>query len=52
VGEAALMAATNPARVLGLGERGKIEAGARADLLVLGPALELKAVIVNGRELA
>lgn len=52
VGEAALMAATNPARVLGLGDRGRIEAGARADLLVLGPGLELKAVFVGGRELA
>jgi N-acetylglucosamine-6-phosphate deacetylase len=52
VGEAALMAATNPARVLGLGDRGTIEAGARADLLVLGPGLELKAVFIGGRELA
>jgi N-acetylglucosamine-6-phosphate deacetylase len=52
VGEAALMAATNPARVLGLGERGRIEAGARADLLVLGRGLELKAVFIGGRELA
>jgi N-acetylglucosamine-6-phosphate deacetylase len=52
VGEAALMASTNPARVLGLGERGRIEAGAIADLLVLGPRLELKAVFVGGRELA
>jgi N-acetylglucosamine-6-phosphate deacetylase len=52
VGEAALMAATNPARVLGLGARGKIEAGAIADLLVLGPRLELKAVLIGGRELA
>ncbi len=51
VGEAALMAATNPARVLGLGERGRIEAGAIADLLVLGPGLELKAAFVGGREL-
>ncbi|HVB80897.1 MAG TPA: N-acetylglucosamine-6-phosphate deacetylase [Candidatus Binataceae bacterium] len=51
VGAAVLMAATNPARVLGLGERGVIEAGARADLLVLGPGLELKAVFVGGREL-
>jgi N-acetylglucosamine-6-phosphate deacetylase len=51
VGEAALMAATNPARVLGCGERGRIEAGAIADLLVLGPGLELKAVFVGGREL-
>jgi N-acetylglucosamine-6-phosphate deacetylase len=52
VGEAALMAATNPARVLGLGERGRIEAGAIADLLVLSPRLQLKAVFVSGRELA
>jgi N-acetylglucosamine-6-phosphate deacetylase len=51
VGEAALMAATNPARVLGLGERGRIEAGAIADLIVLSPRLELKAVFVDGREL-
>lgn len=52
VGEAALMAAANPARVLGLGDRGKIETNARADLLVLGAGLELKAVFVGGRELA
>jgi len=52
VGEAALMAAANPARVLGLGNRGKIEAGAISDLLVLGPRLELKAVFIGGRELA
>lgn len=52
IGEAALMAATNPARVLGLGERGRIEAGASADLLVLGTRLELKAVFVGGREFA
>ncbi len=52
VGQAALMASTNPARVLGLGDRGRIEPGAIADLLVLGPGLELKAVIVGGRELA
>ncbi len=52
VGEAALMAATNPARVLRLGERGKIEAGAIADLLVLGPGLELKTVFIGGREFA
>jgi N-acetylglucosamine-6-phosphate deacetylase len=51
VGEAALMAATNPARVLGANNRGKIEVGARSDLLVLSPALELKAVFIGGREL-
>jgi N-acetylglucosamine-6-phosphate deacetylase len=52
VGEAALMASSNPARVLGLAERGGIEAGAIADMLVLGPGLELKTVLVGGRELA
>jgi N-acetylglucosamine-6-phosphate deacetylase len=52
VGEAALMASANPARVLGLGDRGRIEAGAIADLIVLGPGLELKAVFIGGRELA
>jgi len=52
VGEAALMAAANPARVLGLGNRGKIETGAISDLLVLSPRLELKAVFIGGRELA
>jgi N-acetylglucosamine-6-phosphate deacetylase len=51
VGEAALMAATNPARVLGLGKRGRIETGAIADLIVLGHGLELKAVFIGGREL-
>jgi N-acetylglucosamine-6-phosphate deacetylase len=52
VGEAALMASANPARVLGLDDRGKIEAGAIADLLVLGPGLQLKAVFIGGREIA
>jgi N-acetylglucosamine-6-phosphate deacetylase len=51
VGEAVLMGATNPARVLGIRDRGKIEVGARADLLVLSPELELKAVFIGGREL-
>jgi len=51
VGEAAMMASTNPARVVGAGDRGRIEAGARADLLVLGPQLDLKAVFIAGREL-
>jgi N-acetylglucosamine-6-phosphate deacetylase len=52
VGEAALMAAANPAGVLGLGDRGRIEAGAISDLLVLSSGLELKAVFIGGRELA
>lgn len=50
VGEAARMAAGNPASMLSLGDRGKIEPGARADLIVLGPALDLKTVFVTGRE--
>jgi len=50
-GEAALMASTNPARALGLGDRGALETGRRADMIVLGPALELKSVFVAGREL-
>jgi N-acetylglucosamine-6-phosphate deacetylase len=52
IGEAAVMAATNPAAVLGMGDRGRLELRARADLIVLGRGLELKAVFVGGRELA
>ncbi len=52
VGQAALMAATNPARILGLADRGAISVGARADLIVLGPDLKLKAVFISGHELA
>jgi N-acetylglucosamine-6-phosphate deacetylase len=51
VGEAAVMAATNPARLLGAGDRGRIQVGARADLIVLGRGLELKAVFIGGREI-
>ncbi len=51
VGEAALMASTNPARILALRERGKIEAGCVADLIVLDSALNLKAVFIAGCEL-
>ncbi|HLH78458.1 MAG TPA: N-acetylglucosamine-6-phosphate deacetylase [Candidatus Binataceae bacterium] len=52
VGEAALMAATNPARVLALEERGRIAPGTRADLLVLDRQLRLKAVFLGGEELS
>jgi N-acetylglucosamine-6-phosphate deacetylase len=51
-GEAAMMAATNPARLIGANDRGRIEPGARADLIVLSPQLELKAVVIAGRELS
>jgi N-acetylglucosamine-6-phosphate deacetylase len=51
VGEAALMAATNPAGVLEMRERGRLDTGCRADLLVLDPQLNLKAVFIAGCEL-
>lgn len=51
VGEAARMAATNPAAVLGLADRGGIEPGRRADVVVLDRELRLKAVFIGGREL-
>ncbi len=52
IGDAAVMAATNPAGLVGAGDRGRIQVGARADLIVLSPALELKSVFIAGRELA
>jgi N-acetylglucosamine-6-phosphate deacetylase len=51
VAEAAVMAATNPARLMGADDRGRIEVGALADLIVLSRQLELKAVLIGGREL-
>ncbi len=51
VGEAALMAAANPAQVLGMRDRGQLEVGLRSDLIVLDPQLNLKAVFIAGREL-
>ncbi len=50
-GEAALMAATNPAVLLALKDRGRVESGSRADLIVLDRELKLKAVYIGGREL-
>jgi N-acetylglucosamine-6-phosphate deacetylase len=52
IGDAAVMAATNPANLIGAGDRGRIQAGARADLIVLNQALELKSVFIGGRELS
>jgi N-acetylglucosamine-6-phosphate deacetylase len=50
--EAAVMAATNPAAVLGLRDRGQLVPRCWADLIVLNRALELRAVFVGGRELS
>ena len=51
IGDAAVMAATNPANLVGAGDRGRIQVGARADLIVLSRALELKSVFIAGREI-
>jgi N-acetylglucosamine-6-phosphate deacetylase len=51
IGDAAVMAATNPAKLVGANDRGRIDVGARADLIVLSPALELKSVHIGGREI-
>ncbi len=45
------MSAFGPSAILGLADRGRIEAGRRADLIVLDRELNLKAVFVGGREL-
>jgi len=45
------MSAFGPSAILGLADRGRIEAGWRADLIVLDRDLNLKAVFVGGREL-
>ncbi|HEU4349787.1 MAG TPA: N-acetylglucosamine-6-phosphate deacetylase [Actinoplanes sp.] len=48
--DACLMASTTPARVLGLADTvGALEAGLRADLVVLSPALEVIRVMRAGR---
>jgi N-acetylglucosamine-6-phosphate deacetylase len=46
----ALRTATlNPARVAGLANRGHLQAGARADLVVLSPSGEVRSTIIGGR---
>jgi N-acetylglucosamine-6-phosphate deacetylase len=46
--EVARMAATNPAQLLGLNDRGSIEIGKRADLVALDTELKVKATFVGG----
>lgn len=51
-GQAVRHATANPARVLGLADRGRVAAGARADLVALRPdTLEVRAVWVGGEAL-
>jgi N-acetylglucosamine-6-phosphate deacetylase len=49
IGDTAVMAATNPANLVSARDRGRIQIGARADLIVLSRALELKSVFIGGR---
>ncbi|HLI80816.1 MAG TPA: N-acetylglucosamine-6-phosphate deacetylase, partial [Candidatus Binataceae bacterium] len=51
VGELAMMAAANPASMLAQTRRGMLQRGAVSDIIVLGDALELKAVFLAGCEL-
>jgi N-acetylglucosamine-6-phosphate deacetylase len=48
--DAVRAASTTPADLLGLADRGRIEAGARADLVALNPDLTVQTVWVGGIE--
>ncbi|MDB5107773.1 MAG: N-acetylglucosamine-6-phosphate deacetylase [Candidatus Binatus sp.] len=52
LGNAAVMASTNPANLIGANDRGCLEAGARADLIVLDRRFDLKAVFIGGQEVS
>jgi N-acetylglucosamine-6-phosphate deacetylase len=43
------MATRTPAKVLGLGARARVAPGAEADLVVLGPDLQVRRTLVAGR---
>lgn len=49
--EAVAMASANPARVLGSPTKGKLEAGADADLVVLSPDLEVQQTFLAGKRI-
>jgi N-acetylglucosamine-6-phosphate deacetylase len=49
--EAVAMVSTNPARVLGSPTKGKLEAGADADFVVLSPQLEVVETLVGGERI-
>ncbi len=52
IGDAAVMAATNPANLVGANDRGRIQVGAHADLILLSRTLALKSVFIAGREVS
>jgi len=49
VGEAIVAASTTPGRLLGLGDRGTITSGSRADLVVLDDELRPRYTVIGGR---
>jgi N-acetylglucosamine-6-phosphate deacetylase len=49
--EAVMMATENPARAIGLETKGRLEAGADADLVVLSPELEVVRTLAGGEEI-
>jgi len=49
--EVVVMAATNPARALGLTTKGKLKAGADADFVVISPNLEILRTVVGGERI-
>jgi N-acetylglucosamine-6-phosphate deacetylase len=51
VHEVVAMAATNPARALGLTTKGKLKAGADADFVVMSPKLEILRTVVGGERI-
>ncbi|QIW22733.1 N-acetylglucosamine-6-phosphate deacetylase [Sulfolobus sp. S-194] len=48
--EASLICSYNPARAIGLSDRGIIEKGKRADLVVMDEKLNVRKVFINGEE--
>jgi N-acetylglucosamine-6-phosphate deacetylase len=46
--QAVRLASINPARVTGLANRGKLEAGAAADFVVLSPNGEVRSTVIGG----
>lgn len=47
----AVMAAVNPARVSGCGDRGELAPGYRADIVVFDPEFHIKAVFLKGEQM-